>query len=389
MIQKHFWIPMLLCSCLLVLPIRGLAATPSAGSADLSVVDLYHGDTVDSWKTLRSQVQAAYFKATEGTTFTDPKAGEFAQNAQAVGLPFGFYHYLWPRTDLSYSAQQAVYFYDYIKSYPYACIPVVDVEEDAGLSRTVTSDNVRTFAETFQRLSGETVMIYAGRNFINTYLDRSLSAYPLWIAQYGVSEPGNTAVFSAYTMWQYTDSTRVAGIAQPVDGNRGTTGIFLPGAPANSTTDGTEVWNDDVYRVKEMPYAWNSVSGANFDVLDHDGNRVGGHQVEAGDRICILGVDNTRQLAEVVYPLNAGGYAHGFIHNRQDLLHNRYFAQWKNGSTDEPVYNTAGKRIGTIYPYERATPLYRIGKGTMVLYSTAKGSETKSGVVYYSDGFSF
>ncbi|MFT9056079.1 MAG: glycoside hydrolase family 25 protein [Ethanoligenens sp.] len=367
---------------------QAYAATPSDGTANISVVDLYHGDTVNDWMALRGQVQALYFKASEGTTFIDPKAATFAQNAQAVGLPFGFYHYLWPRGDAAYSAAQADYFYKQVRKYPYSCIPAVDVEESGGLTRTVVSANVRAFAEEFQRLSGQQVMIYSGRNFINTYLDRSLTTYRLWIAQYGVTEPGSNNVFAAYTMWQYTDSRRVTGISNKVDSNLATNGIFLGGSSGGGSSDGN-VWDTDVYYLDTMPHPWNAVAGANFDVLNRNGSRVGNHQVEAGDHICILGVDFERQLAEVVYPLNTGGYAHGFIHNRQDLLHNRFYMQWKNGSTNEPVYNMSGTRIGTIFPYERATPLYRVGNGTMVLYNTAKGSETKSGVVYYSGKFSF
>lgn len=386
--RKLFLIPAAVLALWLSLFTQVYAATPPAGNASLSVVDLYHGDTVNDWAALRGSVQALYIKATEGTSFTDPKAGSFAGSAQAAGLPYGFYHYLWPRADASYGAAQADYFYGRIRNYPYACVPAVDVEESAGLSGTVVSANVRAFAEEFHRLSGQSVMIYAGRNFINHYFDSSLGAYRLWIAQYGVSAPGGNDVFSAYTMWQYTNSLQVAGISQPVDGNLATNGIFLSGSSGGASGSGSG-WIQDVYRMNAMPYAWNAVAGANMDVMDRNGSRVPGRLVETGDRVCILGVDYAKQLVEIVYPLNSGGYAHGYVLNRQDLFHNRYYMRWQNGSTNEPVYDTSGARIGTIFPYEHATPLYSVKGGMMVLYNTTKGTETKSGIVYYKDGFSF
>lgn len=386
--RKLFWIQAAMLALWLSVCTQVYAATPPAGNANFSVVDLYHGDTVNDWTALRGQVQALYIKATEGTSFTDPKAGTFAQSAQTTGLPFGFYHYLWPRADVSYGTAQADYFYSRIKNYPYACVPAVDVEESAGLSGTVISANVRAFAEEFLRLSGQAVMIYAGRNFINNYLNSPLGAYRLWIAQYGVSAPGSNNVFSSYTMWQYTNSMRVAGISQPVDGNLATSGIFLSNS-SGSGAGSASGWNRDVYRVNAMPYAWNAVAGADMDVLDRYGNRVSGHLVDTEDHVCILSVDYARQLAEVVYPLNSGGYAHGYVSNRQNLFHNRYYMRWRNGSTNEPVYEASGARIGTIFPYEHATPLYAVKGGMMVVYNTAKGSETKSGIVHYKDGFSF
>ncbi len=63
----------------------------------------------------------------------------------------------------------------------------------------------------------------------------------------------------------------------------------------------------------------------------------------------------------------------------------RYFNQsmWHNGSTPEEVLDENGGHLGSLDPYESATPLYKKNGMTHVVYNTSKGPNTKSGYVKY------
>lgn len=375
------------------LPVRAATAYPrfdSAGEASYTnVIDTSHYDTVTSWTALRQNTSVVYIKATQRTDYTDPKCDYYAVNAAESRLDFGFYHFFEPGT-VDNARAQADYFYSTIKGYAYTCLPAIDVEETNGLTKEQITADVNAFRAEFTRLSGQNVMIYISAGQIDNYFTADIDRAPLWVADYcspHLHFPRKmSALWDNWVMYQYSESETWPGIQQDngggIDADRATSAIFLnkpqTTQPSTSTpaTQPTQA-SSDVYRTS-LPYAVNSRAGADFDVLDRYGNRVAGHEVSKGDRICIIGVDYDRQLAEIVYPVK-GGYMHGYIHNREDLLHNSGYNAWQNGRTKEIVYNAAGQRIGSINPYERATVLH----SHCVLYSTAKGGETKSGYVRY------
>ncbi|WP_279510515.1 SH3 domain-containing protein, partial [Clostridium perfringens] len=71
------------------------------------------------------------------------------------------------------------------------------------------------------------------------------------------------------------------------------------------------------------------------------------------------------------------------VTNATNLI--RYFKQgeWLNGSTTEPVLDENGGSLGSLSPYEAATPLYKKNGMTHVVYDTSKGPNTKSGYVKF------
>lgn len=128
------------------------------------------------------------------------------------------------------------------------------------------------------------------------------------------------------------------------------------------------------------------VVGDFFYVRDSSGNIIPGRYVSDGDNITVLDVSYTKQLVYVEYP-TATGVRTGYISNVPSLIHYYYQGQWHNGSTTETVYDEYGSVIGSLNPYEAATPLYRKNGKLHVVYNTSKGTNTKSGYVYYNGGF--
>lgn len=92
----------------------------------------------------------------------------------------------------------------------------------------------------------------------------------------------------------------------------------------------------------------------------------------------------TKQLALVQYPAGSD-VRQGYVTNATSLIQYDNPYNWANGSTNEIVYNasTGSNQLGLLYPYERATVLYKLGNRTHVVYNTDKGPHTKSGYVDY------
>ncbi|ELC8333028.1 hypothetical protein QYB80_003045 [Clostridium perfringens] len=109
---------------------------------------------------------------------------------------------------------------------------------------------------------------------------------------------------------------------------------------------------------------------------DANGNLIPGRSVSVGDKITVLDVSYSKQLALVQYP--AGSVVRqGYVTNATNLT--RYFKQgeWLNGSTTEPVLDENGGSLGSLSPYEAATPLYKKNGMVHVVYDTSKGPNTK------------
>lgn len=124
------------------------------------------------------------------------------------------------------------------------------------------------------------------------------------------------------------------------------------------------------------------VVGDELYLRDENGNRIPGRSVSNGDNITVLDVSYSKQLALVQYP--AGKVVRqGYVTNATNLI--RYFKQgeWLNGSTTEPVLDENGGSLGSLSPYEAATPLYKKNGMIHVVYDTSKGPNTKSGYVKF------
>jgi len=122
------------------------------------------------------------------------------------------------------------------------------------------------------------------------------------------------------------------------------------------------------------------VVGDSLYIRDINGSTILGRYVSDGDNITVLDVSYSRQLVLVEYP-TPSGVKSGYVSNK---LINYFSAKWQNGSTKEIVYDENGSAIGSLSPRETATLLYKKGNRYHVVYSTDKGTNTKSGYVAFS-----
>lgn len=122
-------------------------------------------------------------------------------------------------------------------------------------------------------------------------------------------------------------------------------------------------------------------------IRDSSGNILSG-KVDIGTKIRVLDVSYSKQLALIQYVSN-NIINKVYVTNAANCIVYDYSKQWSNGSTTEVVYETSSciNSIGSIDPYEKATPIYRENGILHVVYDTDKGKNTKSGFVKYNDGF--
>ncbi|MBB6696237.1 peptidoglycan recognition protein family protein [Clostridium algidicarnis] len=121
-------------------------------------------------------------------------------------------------------------------------------------------------------------------------------------------------------------------------------------------------------------------------VRDSMGSIIPGRRVDIGDNITVLDVGYTKQLVLVEYP-TPSGVKRGYVTNATNCIEYYYQDEYSNGSTKETVSYENGSYLGSLDPYEKATPLYRKDGRLHVVYGTDKGSNTKSGYVVYDGGF--
>lgn len=122
-------------------------------------------------------------------------------------------------------------------------------------------------------------------------------------------------------------------------------------------------------------------------IRDSSGNILSG-KVVIGTKIRVLDVSYSKQLALIQYASN-NTINKVYVTNATNCIVYDYYKLWANGSTTEIVYETSSCKnsIGSIDPYEKATPLYRANGVRHVVYDTDKGKNTKSGYVKYNDSF--
>lgn len=193
----------------------------------------YKGIDISNWQgnvdfaqVKNSGVQIVFMKATEGNYYVDAKLSANYQGSKNNGLLVGFYHFFKANLD---AKVQAKYFVDNIQGKTPNCRLALDIERTEGYNSNDLSNKCAVFLEEVKRLSGKDVVVYTYTNFAQTSLTNILSAYPLWIAHYGVTTPGSNPIWNSWVGFQYSDSGSIPGVGGNCDLDVFTNGILLDG----------------------------------------------------------------------------------------------------------------------------------------------------------------
>lgn len=219
------------------------------GPTNLAVgIDVYSGNSTITWSSVKAAgINFAFAKATEGATYTDSKYATYMQNAHAVGMLIGSYHFAHPlnNTGTNGAVTEAQHFLAVAKPYitngylP----PVLDVEDEpygtdpndpcsdgtgsAGTSinlvckmgKSALSAWVRAWVNEVKRQTGITPMLYMNRNSATNGMESDLAACPLWLAHFTTPPDTTQPVYgpwtNSWTFLQYSFTNSVSGVSQP------------------------------------------------------------------------------------------------------------------------------------------------------------------------------
>ena len=191
MLKKFLCTLSLILLLILILSSSVFAITPSS---DI----IYEGIDVSNWqgyidysKVKASGIQIVYIKSSQGSNITDPYFRINYENAKANGLNIGFYHYLTARTT-NEAIQEAEYFATVISGTSPDCKLAMDFENFGNLSISEINEISKVFLTKVKELTGKELIIYSDAyNALHTFDTELANEYPLWIAEYGVSNPSN------------------------------------------------------------------------------------------------------------------------------------------------------------------------------------------------------
>jgi lysozyme len=185
-------------------------------------IDVSHHNDNINWAKLRQmqfddlRLQFVFVKATEGTSLRDRHFGKNWQQADAVGLYRGAYHFYIPWKD---PVPQANNFIQTVQLKKGDLPPVLDFEIGTkAFSRQQVIKNLKTWLNLVEKQYGVRPIIYTNADFYRRYIKDNLDQYPLWIADYSrhtLDRYDNANIL----FWQHSKAGWVDGIRTPVDYN--------------------------------------------------------------------------------------------------------------------------------------------------------------------------
>ena len=183
-------------------------------------IDISHYQEEIDWDLLRNAtlkdapLMFIFVKATEGTNLLDEN---FIQNfyyARQSAIMRGAYHYFKPQSSVE---QQARFFCRHVILEDEDLPPVLDVEEDGGLSKPQLQKAVLKWLKIVETHYGVKPILYCSYSYRRDILTaKEFDDYPLWIANYYVDK---LAYKGSWKFWQHTDYGRISGIKGHVDVN--------------------------------------------------------------------------------------------------------------------------------------------------------------------------
>ncbi|MBI5382396.1 MAG: discoidin domain-containing protein [Opitutae bacterium] len=199
-------------------------------------IDVSHWQGTVNWTSVKnSGVTFAWCKATQGTTYTDTQFTTNVTNAKAAGVYIGAYHFAEPATNtgVAGASAEATHFWNVVKNYIKPggyMMPVLDIESGlSGYTKANASAWINRWCSDIvskAAATGVTVkpLVYTSGNYASTYMDSSVTQWPLWMASPNgqssqTGAPSSITPWSTWTFWQYSWTGSVPGVTGDCDQN--------------------------------------------------------------------------------------------------------------------------------------------------------------------------
>jgi lysozyme len=217
-----------------VLVAAGALCAPAGAATYAKGLDVSHWQGPIDWLQVAGAGHTFVFaKATEGTTITDLTYAINRAGAQGVGMKLGAYHFGRPggSTDAARTANaiaQADHFVDIAQTTGGDLPPVLDLETKGGLAQPALLTWTRAWLDEVTARTGVRPLVYTSPSFWKTALADSPAiagtGTKLWVAHWTANAsplvPGSNWGGTGWSFWQWTDCSKVPGIAHCVDGDR-------------------------------------------------------------------------------------------------------------------------------------------------------------------------
>jgi GH25 family lysozyme M1 (1,4-beta-N-acetylmuramidase) len=166
------------------------------------VIDLSHYDPAEDYAKVKAEgVVGIIYKATQGSSYTDPTYCDQRKAALAAGLKWGAYHF----GDGSDPLTQAANFLAFAQVDD-STVFCLDYEDNGDNTMALGQAQLFVRAVEFVLERPGQCVLYSG-NLIKEDLsgpNRFWNSRRLWLADYN-DEPALPAGYSSYWLWQYTD----------------------------------------------------------------------------------------------------------------------------------------------------------------------------------------
>ena len=191
---------------------------------------MLYGIDVSSWqrgleiKKLKD-ISFVIAKATEGIGLTDKCCNAFIEQAKALGLPWGFYHYARNNS----GKFDADYFYNATKNYFGSGLPILDYEDPALLKSGKGVAYAEEFMQFIYNKTGIYPVLYTSAailsSFKKSWIPQKcalwLAGYPRTYTQFGnYNMPYKLEPWSKCIIWQFSGSGKLAGYEGQLDLDR-------------------------------------------------------------------------------------------------------------------------------------------------------------------------
>ena len=187
----------------------------------LRIIDISNWQAGLDINAVKSKIDGVICKCTEGTYFVDKYCDNWITQAQALNMPFGFYHFANSNDAIS----EADYFIKHGKGYFNKGIPILDLESNNVGNWT---NYANKWCKRVHDVTGVWPMVYTSAGFLGNLSGfKYVEKCGLWVAGYpypqtewiNASCPYNVDPWEFAAMWQFTSSLKLNGYSGRLDGS--------------------------------------------------------------------------------------------------------------------------------------------------------------------------